>query len=72
MDMIQTIKIMYNTDALVKVPLHVMQALEDVDNLCRQAGGELVSRQIIASIIVKTDGLRSYDKNSEFYIGDQK
>lgn len=72
MDMIQTIKIMYNTDALVKVPLHVMQALEDTDNLCRQAGSELVSRQVIASIIVKTDVLRSYDKNSEFYIGDQK
>ena len=72
MDMLQTIKIMYNTDALVKVPLHVIQALEDIDNLCRQAGGELVSRQIIASIIVKTDVLRSYDKNSEFYIGDQK
>lgn len=71
MDIITTIKIMYNTDALVKVPMHVMQAIEDTDTLCRKAGGELVSRQVIASIIVEKDTLRCYDKNSEFYIGDK-
>jgi len=67
--MIEIIKTMYNIDALVKVPYHVMQALEDADNLCKKAGGALLSRQIIASIIVEKDTLRTYDKESPFYIG---
>ena len=67
--MIEAVKRMYNVNALVKVPFNVMQALEDADNLCKRLGTDLLSVEVIASIIVKHDTLRCYDEYSPFYIG---
>lgn len=69
--MIEIIKQMYNVSSLDKVPIEVLDALDSANELCKRAGGELVSRQIIASIIVTTDTLRRYDKESKYYVGDR-
>jgi len=65
----EIIKKMYNVQDLFKVPINVLQAIEDADELCRRAGGQLVSRQVIAAIIVEHDTLKTYDKESKYYIG---
>lgn len=69
-EVILAVKQMYNVNTLDKVPLHVLVALDDTSMLCSKAGGELVSRQVIASIIVENDKLKCYDVTSEHYIGD--
>lgn len=69
--MIEIIKQMYNVSSLDKVPIDVLDILESANELCKRAGGELVSRQIIASIIVTTDTLRRYDKESKYYVGNR-
>lgn len=47
------------------VPFEVIDELEKVNELCRRASGELVSRQIIAEIVVRVDTRKIYngDKN---------
>lgn len=60
---------MYNVSSLDKVPIDVLDVLDSANELCKRVGGELVSRQIIANIIVTTDTLRRYDKESKYYVG---
>lgn len=62
---------MYNVSSLDKVPIDVLDMLDSANELCKRASGELVSRQIIASIIVTTDTLRRYDKESKYYVGNR-
>lgn len=62
---------MYNVSSLDKVPIDVLDMLDSANELCKRAGGELVSRQIIASIIITTDTLRRYDKESKYYVGNR-
>ena len=69
--MIEIIKQMYNVSSLDKVPIDVLDMLDSANELCKRAGGELVSRQIIASIIITTDTLRRYDKESKYYVGNR-
>ena len=69
--MIEIIKQMYNVSSLDKVPIDVLDMLDSANELCRRAGGALVSRQIIATIIVITDTLRRYDKESKYYVGNR-
>ena len=69
--MIEIIKQMYNVSSLDKVPIDVLDMLDSANELCKRAGGKLVSRQIIASIIITTDTLRRYDKESKYYVGNR-
>lgn len=69
--MIEIIKQMYNVSSLDKVPIDVLDMLDSANELCKRAGGQLVSRQIIASIIITTDTLRRYDKESKYYVGNR-
>lgn len=62
---------MYNVSSLDKVPIDVLDMLDSANELCKRAGGKLVSRQIIASIIITTDTLRRYDKESKYYVGNR-
>lgn len=62
---------MYNVSSLDKVPIDVLDMLDSANELCKRAGGQLVSRQIIASIIITTDTLRRYDKESKYYVGNR-
>lgn len=68
--MIEIVKQMYNVNSLDKVPIEVLDALELTNDLCKRAGGELVSRQVIASIIVQSDKLRRYSPESSYYVGN--
>jgi len=68
---IEIIKQMYNVSSLDKVPIDVLDMLDSANELCKRAGGQLVSRQIIASIIITTDTLRRYDKESKYYVGNR-
>lgn len=62
-------KIMYNVNTIEKIPIEVLVALEQAKKLCELAGGELISRQVISSIIVTTDTLDRYDPESMHYVG---
>jgi hypothetical protein len=42
------------------IPIKVIEALEYTNELCQRAGGELVSRQIIADIVFNNDINRAY------------
>lgn len=48
-------------DVYKVVPDNVIDEIETVNNLCKRAGGELVSRQIIAEIVVRTDKEKIYN-----------
>lgn len=49
------LKLMYNISDISAVPEDVKEALFFAQTLAERAGGELVSRQTIASIIVSID-----------------
>ena len=49
------LKQMYLTETLSDVPQEVIFAVRDADELCKRAGGELASRQIIASLVLQHD-----------------
>ncbi len=42
------------------VPDSVLDEIEEVHNLCKKAGGQLTSRQVIADIIVRKDKNKLY------------
>ena len=50
-------------DALHLIPDEVIEEIEKVETLCRRAGGQLVSRQIIANIIARVDRWEVYNTN---------
>lgn len=50
-------------DALHLIPDEVIEEIEKVETLCRRAGGQLVSRQIIADIIARVDTRDVYNTN---------
>ena len=59
------VKSMYHippTDSIddYNIPTKVIEAVEYTNELCQRAGGELVSRQIIAEIIFNNDIKRAY------------
>lgn len=71
MEAYKILKKIYNVQALDKIPYHVLAEIDNVDSLAGKAGGNLISRQIIAEIVSRVDTLRCYDKNSPHYIGDR-
>lgn len=48
-------------DVYKVVPDNVKDEIEIVNNLCKRAGAELVSRQIIADIVIRTDKEKIYN-----------
>ena len=44
------------------IPSEVIDAINNVQILCERAGGELVSRQIIAEIVARVDKQLVYNK----------
>lgn len=44
------------------IPTEVIDVLENVQILCQRAGGELVSRQIIAEIVARADTQQVYNQ----------
>lgn len=44
------------------IPTEVIDVLENVQILCQRAGGELVSRQIIAEIVARVDTQQVYNQ----------
>ena len=44
------------------IPSEVIDAINNVQILCERAGGELVSRQIIAEIVARVDTRKVYTK----------
>lgn len=50
-------------DALHLIPDEVIEEIEKVETLCQRAGGQLVSRQIIANIIARVDRWEVYNTN---------
>lgn len=44
------------------IPSEVIDAINNVQILCERAGGELVSRQIIAEIVARVDKQHVYNK----------
>lgn len=62
-------KLMYNVNTVEKIPIPVLVALEDAHNLCLKASGELISRQVIAGIILQHDPLRCFARDSVHYVG---
>ena len=50
-------------DALHLIPDEVIEEIEKVETLCQRAGGQLVSRQIIANIIARVDQWEVYNTN---------
>ena len=70
MDYIQALKKIYNVKTIEKVPYNVLVTVEQAAAVCEKLGGELVSRQIIAAIVVTTDSMHSYSKHSPHYVGE--
>ena len=54
------LKQMYFTELLSDIPQDVIFAVRDADELCKRAGGELASRQIIASLVQQNDKNKVY------------
>ena len=54
------LKQMYLTDELLDIPQDVIFAVRDADELCKRAGGELASRQIIANLVQQNDKNKVY------------
>lgn len=54
------LKQMYLTETLSDVPQEVIFAVRDADELCKRAGGELASRQIIATLVQQNDKDKIY------------
>lgn len=63
---------MYNVNSIDRIPNKVIDAVKDANYLCKMAGGELISRQIIANIIIQFDDWKCYSPNSEDFIGEIK
>lgn len=70
-DIFKIAKIVYNVNSIDKIPIEVLIALEDTNNLYKKAGGRLKSYSAISNIIVCTDKLRRYSPESSYYVGNR-
>ena len=51
----KNLEIIYEIDDLSKVPEEVLEALYVAQQIARKCGGDLVSRQVIANIVINFD-----------------
>lgn len=58
----QILKQMYLTELMDDIPQDVIFAVRDADELCKRAGGELASRQVIANLVQQNDKNKVYLK----------
>lgn len=56
------LKQMYLIETLSDIPQEVIFAVRDADELCKRAGGELASRQILATLVQLNDKDKIYLK----------